>query len=126
MISSVAHDGRPQSAAVEFAETEDLKIIFDTYVQFRKFKNLKHDRRVSLVFDDRVGVTVQYEGLAQALDDEDAKPFREIYLKKLPDAEKYVIGPETRWFLVTPQWIRYTDIRSEPWYIREIVDDLPR
>ena len=120
VLSSITPDGRPQGAVVEFAETDKLEIIFDTYVHFRKFENLNVNRNVALVFDDRKGITVQYEGTVRLLDSKELEPYVGVYLAKLPEAYKYVQGPETRWFMVTPQWIRYTDINHEPWDIREL------
>ena len=39
----------PESAVVAISNTEDLQIIFGTFQDSRKFKNLQRDRNVSIV-----------------------------------------------------------------------------
>ncbi len=120
VISSISPEGDPQSAVVEFAETEDFKIVFDTYDHFRKYQNFKSNSSVALVFDDRTAVTVQYEGSVRELSSSEMGTYIDIYLRKLPGAARFVERPETRWFCVVPKWIRYTDLTNEPWVIHEI------
>lgn len=119
-ISSTSAEGYPQSALVEFAETDDLNIIFDTYAHFRKIRNLRERPRVALVFDDRTSITVQYEGIVKEAVGSEIAECMDIYLAKLPEARRFVEIPETRWFVVRPIWIRYTNVNLEPWEIREL------
>ncbi|MCL5970037.1 MAG: pyridoxamine 5'-phosphate oxidase family protein [Patescibacteria group bacterium] len=49
VISTVGKDCKPQSAAMEFGETENLELIFDTYKDSRKYKNIQENKNVSVV-----------------------------------------------------------------------------
>lgn len=107
---------QPQSALVGITETEDGSVIFGTNVKTRKYENLQHNARVSLVVgtDYARKITVQYEGTARELDGEQQDTCRELHVKKHPGSAKFLQSPHERIFLITPTWIRYTDYSGPP------------
>lgn len=118
-MSTVNPAGKPQSAVVEFGDTDDLEIIFDTFANARKYKNLQNCKDVSIVVGWDNNITVQYEGKAQELFGEELERCKEIYFGKNPDAKKWdKVG--IKYFKVQPAWIRYSDLNKDPWEVFEI------
>lgn len=69
VISTVAADGEPQSAVVTFIVDDDFNLYFVTRKSSRKFKNIEHNPRVSMVagFDPGHLSTLQMQGTAEVL-----------------------------------------------------------
>lgn len=113
-ISTIHTDGRPQSAVVGFAEKESLEIIFGTSNTTRKYQNIANNPNVACVigWDPKEPITVQYEGMARELSDEEAQTEGEILIKKNPFAARFRGDPLHRYFTVTPRWIRYFDLKN--------------
>ena len=120
VLSTVAVDGKPESATLECALTDDLEIIFDTFHHFRKYENLLARPNVSAVFGWRDDITVQYEGRAEELSGKLLEYYQGFYLRKIPSARKFAEMPDISWFRVTPKWARYTDVSLDPWETFEL------
>jgi pyridoxine/pyridoxamine 5'-phosphate oxidase len=120
VVSTVNSRGMPESAVVGFGETDDFELIFGTYNTSRKYKNIQANPRVSFVIGWVNGKTVQYEGVARELEGEEAYKYVELYFRKNPNSLKYKDHPEERYFLVAPKWLRYTDLKQEPWDVVEL------
>ncbi len=73
VISSTTVNNFSQSALVAFSENNELEIIFGTFCTTRKYKNIKHQSKVSLVigWNEEKKITVQYEGKAHELEGEE-------------------------------------------------------
>lgn len=120
VISTVTKDGSPEAAVIEFGETDDLKLVFDTFVTYRKYKNLQHNKRTAFVIGWDENITVQYEGDAYELSGEELERYKQLYFKKNPKAQKWESRPEIRYFKVTPRWIRHSNLNVNPWEIQEV------
>ena len=107
------HD-KPESALVAFAEKDDLSLIVGTSDFTRKYKNLQKNNRVSFVigWSSETG-SIQYEGEARELLDDEALKYGELIVLKNNQAEKFAIQKNQRYFLVTPTWIRLVDTSLE-------------
>ena len=114
VMATVAPDGMPEAAVIEFAETEDLELIFDTFTTYRKYQNLKNNPRVAFVIGWDENITVQYEGVAEELTGENLDKYKQIYFTKNPDAQKWQKFQETTWFKIKPKWVRYRDGNVTP------------
>jgi pyridoxine/pyridoxamine 5'-phosphate oxidase len=112
VLATVTADGTPEAAAIEFGITDNLEIIFDTFITYRKYANLKHSPSTALVigWDD---ITIQYEGKTRELKGEELLLLKELYFSQVPSARKFDSDPRTRWFHVTPLLIRYRDYRVD-------------
>lgn len=111
VISTVDDENnKPESAVIAFAEKEDLSLIFGTSNQTRKYKNIQKNQKVSFVigWSSETG-SVQYEGVAKELSDEEAMKHGELMVLKNKQTEKFIIRENQRYFLVTPKWIRLLD-----------------
>lgn len=105
--------GKPESALVGISEMDDLRLIFGTFNDTRKYQNLQKNKFVSFVIGQNT-TTVQYEGMAQELSLLESEQYRKIHLTKNPRAKKFILDPRERFFVVTPIWIRYTDVTQNP------------
>ena len=120
VISTVGIDNKPESAVLEFGETEELELIFDTLTSSRKYKNLHTNKNVSFVVGWDENITVQYEGVAEEVKGEDAKRYQQTYWNKNPKAQRWESREGITYFKVAPKWIRYSDLNKNPWDVFEI------
>jgi pyridoxine/pyridoxamine 5'-phosphate oxidase len=115
VISTISPNGQPQGAVVGIAEHDDLSIIFGTFNHYRKFRNIKHNPRVSFVIGWK-DITVQYEGLAEELIGAERDQAVQSHTAKIPSAVKFAHLPEQTYFRVKPTWIKYTDYSNSSLY----------
>ncbi|KKW44474.1 MAG: Pyridoxamine 5'-phosphate oxidase [Parcubacteria group bacterium GW2011_GWA2_56_7] len=121
VVATASADGRPEAAMVEFGETDDLEIIFDTFDASRKFQNLQNNDKVAFVIGGwESDITVQYEGLATIPEGEDLDRCKEYFFKKNPHAKKWETRPGIVFVKVAPTWIRYSDLGKDPWDVHEL------
>lgn len=120
VISTVGADHKPESAVLEFGETDELELIFDTFKSSRKYKKLQTNTYVAFVIGWDDDITVQYEGIAGEVVGEQASKYKKAYWAKNPKAERWESREGITYFKVTPTWIRYSDLTVDPWNIIEI------
>lgn len=122
VVSTLSHNGLPQSAVVAFCETSDLDILFGTSNKTRKYNNLQKSKQVSLVigWNQNEKITIQYEGIAQEVKDAELASIKEIFLKKNPSSKKFAMRSEQRFFKIKPKWIRYSNLSKDSNEIFEI------
>ena len=120
VLSSIAGDGRPQSALVGIAVSSELEVIFDTVNSSRKYSNLTSNPAASFVIGWEGEVTMQYEGIAELLAGPDLERYREIYLLTWPDGRDRLSQTGIVHFIVRPTWIRYSDFNARPPRIEEL------
>jgi general stress protein 26 len=116
VVSTVTSDHLPSSAVVGVMVNDNLEVFFCTYKSSRKCENIRKNPRVSLVIGWDKGRTVQYEGEAIEMNEEE---YVKEELTKLPSAAKFLSKSEAVFYKVTPKWVRYTDLSKDPWDIIE-------
>ena len=121
VVSTVNSNSKPESALVGIAVSDQLEIIFDTVKTSRKYANILQNPSVSVVIGWDNETTVQYEGEAEVLrDDESAEHYREIYYATWPDGrERTANWPGLVHFKINPRWIRYCNFNA-PVRIEEV------
>jgi pyridoxine/pyridoxamine 5'-phosphate oxidase len=119
VLSSIGPSGNPQSALVGFAVTENLEIIFDTVKSSRKYNNLIARPECAFVFGWSGEQTVQYEGIAEELAGESLRRYQDIYFRVWPDGPARANWPGIVYFVVRPNWVRYSGFDQNPPLIRE-------
>jgi len=119
VLATIAPDGRPEAAVVEYVATDKLEIIFNTFSTYRKYKNLKHNPNVAFVigWDD---ITVQYEGHAIEAKGNLEDLCKKIHSAKIKHKTKFSEMPTVRYFNIKPRWIRYIDYSKKPWEVFEV------
>ena len=120
-VIATAGGRQPEAAAVDFSETPALEIILTTLAFYRKYKNLKKNRKVAFVVGGEKSITLQYEGLAQELSRLAFKKYYKRHIQKNPVEKKFAAMSEARFFKVKPTWLRYSDFTAEPNNIFEII-----
>ena len=78
------------------------------------------NKNVSFVIAWDENITVQYEGLAEKVKDDEAKKYQQAYWAKNPKAQRWEEREGITYFKVTPKWIRYSDLNKDPWDVFEI------
>ena len=119
VISSLSVGGRVQSALVGIATTPDCEIIFDTVKSSRKYSNLIANPNCSFVIGWAGEQTVQLEGIAYQPSGLDLARYQEHYFAVWPDGPARMKWPCIAYFIVQPQWIRYSDFEQNPPIIDE-------
>lgn len=110
VVSSVSPEGKPQSAVVGIAVTDDLEILFDTLTTTRKIRNLRRARSVSVVVGwDRDEITVQIEGIADEPHGAELARLKLTYFSVWPECRDHEKWPHITWVRVRPDWLRYSD-----------------
>ena len=110
VVASVSPEGKPQSAVVGIAVTDDLEILFDTLTTTRKVRNLRRARSVSLVVGwDRDEITVQIDGIADEPHGAELARLKETYFASHPGGREREGWPNITWVRIRPQWLRYSD-----------------
>jgi general stress protein 26 len=119
VLSSQTPEGSPYSSLIAFAATDDLqKIVLATPRATRKFANIKHNPKISLLIDNRSNreqdfhdakaVTVM--GTASEIHpDASGKYLASLYLRKHPYLDDFLHSPSTA-FLLISVW-RYNLVR---------------
>ena len=115
VIATVNGEALPEAAVIGIAVTKDLEIICGSFNTSRKYQNLKQNPRLALVIGWEKGQTVQYEGTARELDDDETEAALETFLAHIPSAAKYVQLEYEVVYKVKPTWIRFSDLSVDPW-----------
>ncbi len=122
-VVSTIHSNKntPESAVVGFGNNEALELIFGTSNTTRKYRNLQANPAVSFVigWTSEAG-TVQYEGSAKELSQDEAMSYVDLLIQKNVDNKKYVNAADQRYFLVKPTWIRFLDNAGSPPNVYEL------
>lgn len=120
VVSTVTAEGMPSAAIVGFGQTKDLELLISTDTATRKYKNLQKNQHVAVAVGGTTPETIQLEGIARELKDDELDVVRDNYWQKNPHAKTYSENPNNRYFIITPTWLRFTDLRTNPWSITEL------
>ena len=120
VISSTSSNGRPQSALVGIAVTQDLEIVFDTVKSSRKYPNLIERPTCSFVVGWGGEQTVQFEGVAIEPEGTELERVQEAYFAVWRDGPERILWPDIAYFVVKPRWIRFSDFDQIPPLIVEM------
>lgn len=121
VISTLNESGAPQGATVAFSQTHELQFIVGTDVTSRKSQNMQREPRVAItITDPSVRYTVQTEGNARLLSDEEFTQYSEHLFAKNPNSRKFKNIQGQVYFLITPHTIRFSDCNVFPYFVTEI------
>jgi hypothetical protein len=121
--ASAAPSGGVQAAVVGIAVSDDFEIVFDTLDSTRKARNLAGEPRIAFVIGgllDGEARTVQLEGIAERPAGAELRAAQELYFGTFPDGPQRLAWPGLIHLRVKPQWLRYSDYRTEPPVIIEL------
>jgi len=122
----------PYASLIAFAATDDLhKIVFSTPKATRKFANIKHNPKVSLLIDDRSNNAKDFHdakavtvlGAVERIDiDASQKELASLYLSKHPYLEDFLRSPSTA-FIIISVWSYYLVSRFQEVMELHILDE---
>jgi general stress protein 26 len=121
VVATINMAGNSEAALIGIAVSDKLEIIFDTVNTSRKYQNILRHQQVSVVIGWDNETTVQYEGIAEVLsDDNEAEKLRDIYYQVYPDGrERAKTWPGLVHIKIIPQWLRYSNF-NDPVTIEEL------
>jgi hypothetical protein len=114
VLGYLSPEGAPRSALVGIAVTKELEIIFDTVASSRKYSSLIANPAASFVIGLAGEVTVQYEGQAFQPIGEELARYQKVYFEADPTGPDRLNWPGIAYFVVRPQWIRYSGYDRRP------------
>ena len=120
VMASVNTESWPEAAVVGMVVTEDLEIFCSTFRTSRKFENIKNNPRVALAIGWEDGKTVQYEGNAVDVTDDESSELLKSRLASIPSIAKYLERDHQIFYKINPKWIRFSDLSVDPWQRFEI------
>ncbi len=119
VISTIHENNTPEAAVIGISQKDNLELIFDTFIESRKYKNIKSNPRVAIVVGWDDNITIQFEGIATELREVEREEYLQIHLVKIP-SEIHFIKKGATLFKVIPKWVRFSDFRKEPSEIFEL------
>lgn len=120
VLSTISSDNKPEAALVGIAVTPDLKIIFDTLSDSRKYANLLLNPYIALVIGWDNDASLQYEGKVCFATGDALESIKESYFDFFPDGIERLSWPNIRYLCVEPMWVRYTDFNYDTMRIEEL------
>jgi pyridoxine/pyridoxamine 5'-phosphate oxidase len=120
VLGYVSPQGAPRSALVGIAVTPELEIVFDTVSSSRKYGDLCANPAASFVIGWEGEATIQYEGRAFQPTGAELARYQQFYFEAWPECRDHLSWPGVAYFVVLPQWIRYSDFDRRPPLIEEI------
>jgi predicted pyridoxine 5'-phosphate oxidase superfamily flavin-nucleotide-binding protein len=118
VLASLDGTGQPQAATVAFSQTDNLEFVVGTDESSRKALNIVNDDRVAVVVTDpMLRYTVQAEGTARKVTAEEFDAYAQRHFEKLPASAPFRDVEGQCYFVVTPQWLRFSDCNPHPWVL---------
>jgi len=121
VLGYLSKQGAPRAALVGIAVTPQLEIIFDTVSSSRKYGDLLANPSPSFVVGWESEATVQYEGQAFQPTGTELVRYQQVYFAAWPECRDHLSWPGIAYFVVRPQWIRFSDYDQQPPLIEEFV-----
>jgi general stress protein 26 len=120
-LATLDADGHPQVATVAFSSTPELRFIIGTAEDSRKATNVAGDDRVAFVVTDpEQRYTVQLEGVARRLTDQEFEEhFADEHYRQRPQSLPFKDEPGQCHILVEPTDLRFSDCNPHPWVLTE-------
>lgn len=124
--------GHPYTTLVAFAASGDLRhLLFATHRATRKFANLAHDHRVTLLVDNRTNRPEDFRraaaatalGTAREVDAGERSALLEAFLTRHPYLKEFVSSPGCALFQVSVE--RYGLVQRFQEVVEVVLDDLP-
>jgi hypothetical protein len=119
VLGYVSTQGAPRSALVGIGVTPELEIVFDTVSSSRKYGDLLANPAASFVIGWEGEVTVQMEGLAFQPTGAELARYQQVYFAAWPECRDHLSWPGIAYFVVRPQWLRFSDFDQRPPLIEE-------
>ena len=111
-LATASLDGKPEVATVEYIVDGD-NIIINTDTRYRKYQNVIANQQVACVVTTDHDQTLQFDGTIHQLTDVAAEAARLLLLAADPSFIDYFTVKYTRFFKITPTWLRLRDYTTQ-------------
>lgn len=120
-LATLDKTGAPMVATVAFSVTEAGELLVGTKETSRKSQNIDGDERVAVVVtDSEARITVQIEGTARKLSQDDFdQNYAEEHYRQRPESLPFRDVPGQAHILITPSHVRHSNCRPYPWEVTE-------
>ena len=117
-LSTINLDGRPQSAPLFYAETDELNLVFTSERKTQHSNNITRDSRVAGTIyvdgqDWQAIQGIQFQGICTELSGAEGREAKTIYLAKYPFIAKNklleIALSKAVFYRIRPTWIRLVD-----------------
>ncbi len=120
-VATVSAEGMPNCAVMGYAVLPDLRIVLNTHVNTRKWRNLTNNPLAALTFGWSMSdLYLQYEGRSELIPSgSEHLKCEALYFAEHPDAIKYQGLGDVGTIRITPTWLRLYNLATEPETIDE-------
>ena len=112
VVATASPSGKPEAALVGIAISDCGELIFDTPAEARKLTNIERNDRVAVVIGWNDGISVQVEGRARVVNDDERLRYERLYASQFPGSRISRLCFAVA--VVTPDWVRSYDATSDP------------
>ncbi len=108
----------PFVAKVYYYTLKDYEIVFSTFPNSNKFRNLQHNPNIAIEIDDGSPANcMHYQGKAELITSkQEIKKLKTYILSKDAPFRKFMERSDLQFFRVKPRMIYYTDYKKKPFY----------
>jgi len=108
----------PFVAKVYYYTLKDYELLFSTFPNSNKFRNLQDNPNIAIEIDDGSPAhCMHYQGKAELITaEEEIKKVKAYILSKDGPFRKFMERPDLQFFRVKPRIIYYTDYKRKPFY----------
>jgi len=117
-LATSDRDGKPEVATVEYVIDGD-GLLINTYTYYRKYSNLITNPRIACVVTTGHDMTLQFDGIIKKLEGNDAQHAKQKMLEVEPEFTVFFNDKDTRFFRITPTWMRLRDYTKDPMKVIE-------
>ena len=121
VVGTSLHD-IPFVAKVYYYTLKDYEIVFSTFPNSNKFRNLQHNPNIAISIDDGSPAhCIHYQGKAELItSEEEVNTLKAYILPKDAPFRKFMERPDLQFFRVKPRTIYYTDYKKKP-FCRDVL-----
>lgn len=112
-LATTSKDAKPEVATVEYVIDGDTLLV-NTFTYYRKYQNLISNTQVACVITTNHDMTLQFDARAELLGGSDANDAKQKMLEAEPGFDEYFNDTDTKFFRITPTWMRLRDYTQEP------------
>jgi nitroimidazol reductase NimA-like FMN-containing flavoprotein (pyridoxamine 5'-phosphate oxidase superfamily) len=108
----------PFVAKVYYYTLKDYEIVFSTFPNSNKFRNLQNNPNIAIEIDaGSPSNCMHYQGKAELItSEEEISKLKTYILSKDAPFRKFMERPDLKFFKVKPRTIYYTDYKKKPFY----------
>ena len=118
-LATATTKGDPEVATVGYV-LDDGDLLINTFEHYRKYPNLINNPQAACVITQNGNKTLQIQVVVKLLQSNDAADAKQKMLVVEPGMASFFDDPRTRFFRLTPTWMRLRDYTRNPMQVTEV------